>query len=216
MTIKLIGYPISTPTLRVVICLKELGIPYEFEPPASFQALKDKDYIANKHAFGKIPVLLDGDYVINESRAICRYLVSKYQGKYNDTILIPSDVHKAGLVEQFISYESCYYDSPVSKIIGQEVFAKKFRGKDPDPEIIKQGREDLSKVLDVYEKLLEGKEYLIGEFSLADIFHCPCTNLAYGIAAHSDLWDNRPNVKNWWNNLRNRDCIKKSFEEVKN
>ncbi|CAG8842531.1 10069_t:CDS:1, partial [Racocetra persica] len=50
MTIKLIGYPPSTATLRVIICLREVGIPYELEPPASFQSLKDEDYIANKHA----------------------------------------------------------------------------------------------------------------------------------------------------------------------
>ncbi|CAG8689508.1 24824_t:CDS:2 [Cetraspora pellucida] len=215
MTIKLIGFLISTSTLRVIICLKELGIPYELEPPASFQSLKDKDYIANKHPFGRIPVLFDGDFRINESRAICRYLVSKYQGKYNNTILIPNDVYKAGLVEQFISYESCYYDSPVSQIVSQELLAKKFWGKDPDPEVLKEARKNLNKVLDVYEKLLEGKEYLVGEFSLADIFHCPGTNLAYGIVTHSDLWDNRPNVKNWWNNLCNRDTIKKSFEEYR-
>ncbi|CAG8787348.1 6301_t:CDS:1, partial [Cetraspora pellucida] len=49
MTIKLIGYAASGPTARVIITLKELGIPYELDPPASFQSLKDDDYIKNKH-----------------------------------------------------------------------------------------------------------------------------------------------------------------------
>ncbi|RIB13571.1 glutathione S-transferase [Gigaspora rosea] len=214
MTIRLIGYSALYPTLRVIICLKELGLPYELEPPASYQSLKDEDYIANKHPFGKIPVLFDGDFRITESRAICRYLTSKYQGKHNDTILIPNDVHKAGLVDQFISYELSYYDPPLSKLVYQEKFAKKFFNKDPDPEVIKQAREELAKVLDVYEKLLEGKEYLNGEYSLADLVLCPGTNYVYG-AGHSDLWDSRPNVKNWWNRLCNRDTNKKSFEEIK-
>ncbi|CAG8559339.1 20186_t:CDS:2 [Racocetra persica] len=214
MTIKLVGFPISTATLRVIICLKELAVPYELDPPPSFQSIKDDDYIANKHPFGRIPVLFDDDFRITESRAICRYLTSKYQGKYNNTILIPNDVHKAGLVEQYISYESFYYDPPVSTIVFEEVFAKKYVGNEPNAEAIKQSREDLSKVLDVYEKLLEGKEYLTGEFSLVDIFHCPGTNLACGTVTHADLWDKRPNVKNWWNRLCNREAIKKSFEEI--
>ncbi|KAF0482037.1 glutathione S-transferase [Gigaspora margarita] len=163
---------------------------------------------------GKIPVLFDGDFRIIESRPICRYLASKYQGKNNNTILIPNDVHKAGLVDQFVSYETSYYDPPVFKLVSQEVFAEKFWNKNPDPEIIKQGREELIKVLDIYEKLLEGKEYLNGEFSLADIYHSPYTHYVYGVAKHSELWDSRPNVKNWWNRLRNREAVKKTLEEI--
>ncbi|CAG8855943.1 18956_t:CDS:1, partial [Gigaspora margarita] len=163
---------------------------------------------------GKIPVLFDGDFRIIESRPICRYLASKYQGKNNNTILIPNDVHKAGLVDQFVSYETSYYDPSVFKLVSQEVFAEKFWNKNPDPEIIKQGREELIKVLDIYEKLLEGKEYLNGEFSLADIYHIPYTHYVYGVAKHSELWDSRPNVKNWWNRLRNREAVKKTLEEI--
>ncbi|CAG8613554.1 34202_t:CDS:2, partial [Racocetra persica] len=193
MTIKLIGFPVSGNILRVTMTLKELGLPYEFEVPANLQAIKTDDYLANKHPFGKIPVLIDGDFTINESRAICNYLASKYQGKHNDTILIPTDVHKAGLVSQCISYESFYYNPPIFKLVQQEIAAKKFHNKDPDQEVIKQAREELAKVLDVYEKILEGKEYLNGEFSLADLFHAPSTHYIYNIEAHSELWDSRPN-----------------------
>ncbi|CAG8608381.1 2504_t:CDS:2 [Cetraspora pellucida] len=216
MSIKLIGFPSSGPLLRVIITLRELGLPYELEIPANIQAIKEEDYIKNKHPFGKIPVLIDGDFVINESRPICTYLVSKYQGKHNNTNLIPSDVHKAGLVGQYVSYESSYYDPPISTIIYQEIYSKKFHNKDPDPEVVKQAREELAKVLDVYEKILEGKEYLNGEYSIADIFHIPSTHYVYGIDAHSDLWDSRPNVKNWWNRLYNREAVKKTFDEIKN
>ncbi|CAG8829348.1 15191_t:CDS:2, partial [Racocetra persica] len=201
MTIKLIGYTASGPVLRVIICLRELGLSYELEPPATYQSLKDEDYIANKHPFGKMPVLFDDDFRVTESRVICRYLASKYQGKHNTTNLIPNDVHQAALVDQYISYELSYYDPPLSKIVYNEKFAKRFQNKDPDQEVIKQSREELAKVLDVYEKLLEGKEYLNGEFSLADLAICPGTYYAYDTVTHADLWDSRPNVKNWWNRL---------------
>ncbi|CAG8682479.1 13602_t:CDS:1, partial [Dentiscutata heterogama] len=155
---------------------------------------------------GKIPVLHDGDYKIAESRAICRYLVSKYQGKYNNTILIPNDIHEAGLVEEFISYEAFYYEPPASKIVYYELVLRT-----PESEIIKQALKDINKILDVFDKLLEGKEYLNGEFSLADLFYCPCTHFIY--STHADLWDKRPNVKKWWDRLRNRDAWKMSLEK---
>lgn len=49
MTIQLTGFAGSTCTLRVIATLKELDIPYEFTPPASFQDIKTPEYLATKH-----------------------------------------------------------------------------------------------------------------------------------------------------------------------
>ncbi|CAG8718683.1 12485_t:CDS:2 [Racocetra persica] len=216
MSIRIIGIGESTRVLPIITCLNELGLPFELDPPSSLADLKTEDYIANKHPFGKIPVLYDGDFKITESRAICRYLVSKYQGKHNNTVLIPNDVHKAGLVDQFIFYESFYYDPGVSKLLFQEVYSEKYHGKASDPEIVKQAREEIAKVLDVYERLLEGKEYLNGEYSLADLLHCPTFHFSCVVANHSDLWNERPNVKKWKDRLISRDAWKKAASEYIN
>ena len=161
---------------------------------------------------GRIPVLIDDGFQVYESCAIARYLVNKYQGTKNSTILIPSDVKKAALVEQFLSVESSYYDPAVFKVVNQEVFTK-FRGGNPDPEIIKEGREDINKVLDVYEKILEGKDYLTGEFSLADISHYSYTHYAIN-SGHGDLWDKHPNVARWWKKISERKGWQQAVSEI--
>jgi glutathione S-transferase len=139
-------------------------------------------------------------------------LANKYQGTKNSTVLVPSDVQKAALVEQFISVESSYYDPPVAKLIIQEVF-NKFHGKISDPEIVKEAREEIGKVLDVYEKLLEGKDYLTGEFSLADISHYAFTYYSF-TAGHNDLWEKRPNVARWWKNISERESWKSIVADI--
>ncbi|CAG8566751.1 7998_t:CDS:2 [Scutellospora calospora] len=211
MTIKLIGYSRSPYTLRVIECLHELGLPYQLDSPANFQDLKSEDFLATKHPFGRIPVLIDDDFTIAESRPICRYLATKYQGKHSDTILIPNDIYQASLVDQYISYDISYYDPPITKIIYQEIRAKR-NNETPDSAVVKQASEDLAKVLDVYEKLLKGKDYLNGEFSLADLFHCPTTYYVYS-EVFPDLWNDRPNVKKWWDRLNNRPAWKKTLED---
>jgi len=213
MTIQLTGFIASTCTLKVMATLEELGIPYELTSPANFKDLKSPEYLATKHPFGRIPVLNDDGFQIYESRAIVRYLANKYQGTKTSTILVPSDVQKAALVEQFISVENSYYDGPVSKLVMQEVFSK-YHGASADPEIVKAAREEISKVLDVYEKLLEGKDYLTGEFSLADILHYSGTHYAID-SGHNDLWESRPNVARWWKNISERECWKKVVAELK-
>ncbi|PKY29612.1 thioredoxin-like protein [Rhizophagus irregularis] len=125
MTIQITGYSISPFCLVLFHVLKELGLSYEFTQPGSFEEIKSPEYLATKHPFGKIPSLIDDGFQIYETRAIARYLVNKYQGKKNSTVLIPSDVQKAALVEQFISVEISYYTQPLGKLVGQLVFAKR-------------------------------------------------------------------------------------------
>lgn len=58
-----------------------------------------------------------------ESRAICRYLEEKYQGK--GTTLIPNkDPAARGLFEQAASIELSYFDPSASTIVYEQVFKK--------------------------------------------------------------------------------------------
>jgi glutathione S-transferase len=69
-------------------------------------------------------------------------LINKYQGTKTSTVLIPSDVQKAALVEQFISVETSYYTQPLSKLIMQLVHSKRC-GNEPDLKIVNEAREEL-------------------------------------------------------------------------
>ncbi|EXX75823.1 uncharacterized protein OCT59_015357 [Rhizophagus irregularis] len=214
MTIQVFGHTTSTFCLVLFHILKELGLSYEVVQLNSTEEIKSPEYLATKHPFGKIPSLNDDGFQIYETRAIARYLINKYQGTKTSTVLIPSDVQKAALVEQFISVEASYFTQPLSKLIVQLVF-KKRHGKEPDLKIVYETREELNKTLDVYEKLLEGKDYLTGEFSLADLLHIPYTFYAINIAGESELWDKRPNVSRWWKNISERECWKNIVTEYK-
>ncbi|CAF0999089.1 unnamed protein product [Rotaria sp. Silwood1] len=77
-------------------------------------------YLEEKHPFGVIPVLTDDDFQIYESRAICRYLESKYKGSGAE--LIPTDIKALGLFEQAASIEAFNFDPYASGIIFERVF----------------------------------------------------------------------------------------------
>ncbi|PKK73633.1 hypothetical protein RhiirC2_864339 [Rhizophagus irregularis] len=198
MTIQITGYSISPFCLVLFHVLKELGLSYEFTQPDSFEEIKSPEYLATKHPFGKIPSLNDDGFQIYETRAIARYLLRDVRahsvklGTKTSTVLIPSDVQKAALVEQFISVEASHFTRTLSKLIVQLVFKKRY-GKEPDLKIVNETREELDKTLDVYDKLVVDKDYLTGKFFLANL-HIPYTFYAINIAGESELWDKRPNV----------------------
>ncbi|CAB4439712.1 unnamed protein product [Rhizophagus irregularis] len=213
MTITVIGAPASPFSLILIYVLKELGLSFE-NVPTTHEDIKTPEYLATKHPFGRSPVLNDDGFQVYESRAIARYLASKYQGTKTSTILIPSDVQKAALVEQFISVEISYYFPPLFKLLTQLIAVRR-QGNEPDLKIVEEAREELGKTLDVYEKLLEGKDYLTGEFSLADIIHLPLTYYAINSAGEGDLWNKRPNVSKWLKNLNERESWKNIVDEYK-
>ncbi|PKY52824.1 thioredoxin-like protein, partial [Rhizophagus irregularis] len=147
MTIQLYGFSTYAQSLAIIYVLKELGLSYEVIQPASLEEMKSPEYLATKHPFGKMPILNDDGFQIYETRAIVRYLVHKYQGTKTSTVLIPSDVQKAALVEQFISVEANYYNQPLAKMLTQLILAKKL-GNEPDLKIVNEAREELDKNLD--------------------------------------------------------------------
>ena len=77
-------------------------------------------------------------------------MINKYQKTKNSTILIPSDPQKAALVDQFISVGISYFIDPVTKLI-RELNAKNM-GATTNLEIVKEAREEISNIFDIYEK----------------------------------------------------------------
>ncbi|RGB28226.1 glutathione S-transferase [Rhizophagus diaphanus] len=106
-----------------------------------------------------------------------------------------------------------YYNQPIAKMLTQLILAKKL-GNEVDLKIVNEAREELDKNLDVYEKLLEDKDYLTGEFSLVDFLHIPSTFYAFK-AGEGELWNKRPNVSRWWKNISERESWKSIVTEYK-
>nr|CAG8525491.1 855_t:CDS:2 [Entrophospora candida] len=207
--IEIIGFTFSPATLRTILTLEELGIEeYEFEKTPQ---IKTPEFIATKHPFGRIPVMFDDGFKVFESRVICRYLVNKYQGTKNSTILIPKDLQKATLVEQFLSVESLYFDQPSLTIVFEEYIAKRMMNSEPNTKKVKEAKENIEPVLDVYEKFLKGKDYLSGEYSLADLAHVPNIFFTVDKTNSGDIFinDKRPNLARWVKNISERPVWKR-------
>lgn len=70
-----IGYPSSRLT-RVVWMLEELGEPYEI-----VKCKQHSETMLRHNPSGKMPALVDGDFVMTDSAAICAYLGDKHADK---------------------------------------------------------------------------------------------------------------------------------------
>jgi glutathione S-transferase len=156
MTLKVLGRVSSINVRKVLWTCAELDL--HFEHVESDAALLARN--PNR----QVPVIQDGEFVLWESNAICRYLV----GKQPRSTLLPDDLAARGLVEQWMDWQATELNS---------AWRYAFYGlvrKSPahaDPAAIAASVEawnEKMRILD--EHFRQGGQFITGEFfTLADV-----------------------------------------------
>jgi len=148
---------------RIVWLLEELALPYElnrmdFHP----KDLKSDEHRA-RHPLGRVPVLDDDDIRIWESGAIVQYIIERHK---NGGLKpgIDSDNYPAYL--QWFHYCEGMVMPPVNTIVVQTILLPPDRR---DETALAQAQKLLTRALAPVDEALAGKDYLIGDFSGADI-----------------------------------------------
>ena len=184
-------YSFPTPNgVKVSIALEEMGLPYE----AHTVTLSDSDVkspeFLSLNPNNKIPAIIDpngpdGPLGLFESGAILIYLAEK-SGQ-----LIGSNAAQKAETIQWLMFQM----GGLGPMFGQLGFFTKFAGaeiEDPRPRerYINEGK----RLMAVVEKQLEGRDWLTGDYSIADIAIAPWLRALdfYGVKETLG-WDDHPN-----------------------
>jgi glutathione S-transferase len=153
---------------RILWLLEELGLDYELNRmDFSPKDLKSNEH-RERHPLGRVPVLDDGDISLFESGAIVEYLVARH----SDGSLKPAvDSPLFAEYLQWFHYCEGMVMPPMNTIVVQTILLPPERR---NPEVLKQAQNLLARALAPLEEALQGRDYIIGDFSAADcmIGHC--------------------------------------------
>jgi glutathione S-transferase len=189
-----------TRSIRIVWLLEELGIPYElatvtFNPP--------------RHSFeqntpaGKFPVIEDGALIMFESGAILEYLIEKYG---NGRLAPAIGCDERGSYLQWVHFAEATAFPPIGDITRHTLLLPEAARI---PKVAEDGRVRAINALNVLERALAGKQYLVGnEFSGADIM------MGYFLLAArmlGVLGTVHPNVCAYWERLATRSGLQKAL-----
>jgi glutathione S-transferase len=148
---------------RIIWLLEELELPYEVNKMAFHpQDLKSDDHRA-RHPLGRVPVLDDDDVRIYESGAIVDYILERHK---NGGLKPAVDSPEFPAYLQWFHYCEGMVMPPVNTIVVQTVLLPPDRR---DEKVLQQAQRLLSKALAPVDEALAGRDYLIGDFSGADI-----------------------------------------------
>ncbi|KAL6564211.1 hypothetical protein OROMI_015661 [Orobanche minor] len=206
MAIKVHGAVLSTATTRVLACLHEKGLDYEFVPIDMKSGQHKKEPFISISPFGLVPCLEDEDLKLFESRAINRYIAHTYAEK--GTPLVFHDPKKMAIVSVGLEVEAHHFDTRAGKLVW-ELCIKPFLGMNTDEALVQEQEVQLAKVLDVYESRLAESNYLCGDiFTLTDLHHLPTLDYLMGTRAKA-IFDARPRVSAWCKDIMARPAWQK-------
>ena len=148
---------------RVVWLLEELGLEYEVNiMPFTKEGLKSSEH-RSRHALGRVPVLEDGDISIFESGAIIDYVLERHK---NGSLKPSSDSPEFPFYLQWYHYCEGMVMPPMNQIVVQTILLPPDRR---DETVLNQAKNLLTKSLAPVNENLADKDYLIGDFSAADL-----------------------------------------------
>ena len=148
---------------RIVWLLEELGLEYELNRMDFHPKDLKSDEHRKRHPLGRVPVLEDGDVSIFESGAIVEYVMARH----GDGGLKPSvDAPTFPEYLQWFHYCEGMVMPPINTIVVQTILLPPDRR---DEKVLGQAQRLLTKALEPVNDALAGRDYLIGDFSGADI-----------------------------------------------
>lgn len=143
-----------TRSIRARWTLQELGVDFEAISVNLFAGEAQRPEFLKLNPAAKIPVLVDGDFVLTESAAIVLYLAEKY-GKF-----LPTDARGRAEVNKWLLFTVTELEQPLWRIAKNRNLYPEAQRLAAD---IPLASEDFRAMADVAEKHMQGRRFAVGD-----------------------------------------------------
>jgi glutathione S-transferase len=200
-TMKLFLNPLSPNVRRVRLTAAVLGLELE-EKKLDFAKgeHKNPEFLA-LNPNGAVPTLVDGDFVLTESRAIMQYLASKKP----ESGLLPRDEAARADVARWQFWDASHFSPNVATVAFEKLLKGMFGMGDPDAKKVDEALGNFRRFGAVLDKRLAGKEYVVGgALTLADLtlasslMYAKQAEIPVGEFANVSAWFSRMSAMEAW------------------
>jgi GST-like protein len=188
---------------KVTIFLEELGIPYNVHPINIGKGDQFKPEFLAFSPNNRMPAIIDpegpgGDPVsVFESGAILQYLGRKFGAFY------PTDERDRVKTEEWLMWQMGGF----GPMLGQNHHFNQYAPEDV-PYAKKRYTDETHRLYGVLNKQLEGKDYIIGDYTIADM---ACIGWARGWERQQMDLAEFPHVGRWIDTMMARPAVEKGF-----
>ncbi len=189
------GYRFSVYNQIVRMTLQQKGVASTSVEVDPFTDPVPESYL-KMHPFGRVPLLVHGDFQIYETAAITPYIDAAFDGPP----LVLAEAKKAARMTQVISIVDNYaYWPMVRQVASQRVFAPLY-GRTPDEAAIAKGMEDSRVVLSALNKIArDGFALDSQQITLADCHLAPMIGYFVQAGEGKKELGRYEVLSRWWN-----------------
>lgn len=193
---------------KPTIFLEEAGVDYELTFIDFAKKEQKADWYVSLNPNGRIPTIVDRgneDFTVFESGAILWYLAEKYG------VFLPDDPKLRSETLQWLMFQM----GGVGPMMGQAMYFQRIAAPNgqEEPFSIKRYVDESRRLLEVLDRRLEGRDFLVGEaFSIADIATYPWAR-AFPWARVSI--DGLAHLKAWFDRIDARPAVQRALEKPK-
>jgi GST-like protein len=193
---------------KITIFLEETSLDYQIKPVNIGRGEQFEESFLKISPNNRMPAIVDqnpssGGSAISvfESGAILLYLAEKVQS------YIPSDLRKRVQTLEWLFWQM----GGLGPMLGQN---HHFVSYAPEklPYAINRYVNETARLYAVLDKQLQGREFIVGEYSIADMACYPWIVLYE--RQQQDL-NNFPNLKRWFYRIKERDAVVRAYEKGK-
>ncbi|MDX6486003.1 MAG: hypothetical protein QOF43_1156 [Gaiellaceae bacterium] len=159
LALRVYRIPFSTNVERVALAAGHKGVEIEWVDvdPGDRSVLRE---ISGQEL---VPVLVAGDTVVADSPVIVDWL----EQQHPEPPLYPRETARRAEVQVFVTWFNLVWKRPPNLMADEEERAR------PDTALIARYGEQMRQDLALFEALLDGRDYLFGEFGVADVIAFP-------------------------------------------
>lgn len=186
--------------MRTRIVLKEKDLDFEriiIDLPSKEQK---QPWFLSLNPYGKVPVLVEEGAWVVESAICNEYL----EDKYPHPPLAPTDGRAKAEMRLWVEFCNSKFVPPVLSVM----YEKRKPAGEQSAEKVEHNKEKLMELLPRLEEQLQKRDYLMGEYGIADLTFTPFLSLAERAGFDFSRF---PKVAQWHERLKQRP----SYEEVK-
>ena len=200
--IKLYCFPRSGNSREVKIVMAEKNISFEPINVHADKEAKESSEFKKASPKGTVPAIIDGDVYMSEAFLINQYL----DQKYSEPTLMPKDEKRKEELRQFVAV----VDKKLVLNIGLLVIECLLKPKLEQREEFKEKkRAEVLEGMKEIDRMLEGKEYIFGNYSLADVAVTP--HIAALPILGSGIPADLKNMTAWFQRIQARPSFKQSL-----
>jgi glutathione S-transferase len=193
--LKILGRATSSNVQKVLWCCGELGLAFEREDLGGPFGGNDKPEYLALNPNGRVPTIIEDEFVLWESNSCCRYLSAKHAAG----TLYPDDLQTRADGERWMDWQLTICSPALVPVFWGMI---RTAPEDRDMAAIDTARDKLSTVMAMMDAALDGRDFITGAaFTVGDI---PIGIAAYRWFTMDIKREDYPNLKAWYDRLTQR------------